>query len=119
MVDEGVSVIQAERGVIGWNHAEVGEGLLEKWNFQREIFIPIGSQYEPTKSRDYKKVASMMNVSHFLVSALGQSYGRDAMAVELSGEALDMVGMAEADLQMTIIEVQEKIEQIKSQLQLA
>lgn len=117
--EKEVSLVEAEREVVGFDHAQVGEALLRKWNFQEEICQAIGAQFSPKKAGQLGQTyAYMMNVAHFLVSALGQNYGRSAMAFELDGESLSKLGMAEMDLQLMMINVQEKIEEVKSQLQL-
>lgn len=116
---KGYTLIDAEREVIGFHHAQVGEALLKKWDFPENVTEPIGFQYHPMGSKNFKKAASLMNVSHYVVSALGQNYGREAMAFAIDSKALDLVSISEEALQMLLIEVQERLMSIKSQLQIA
>lgn len=111
------SIIQAEKEIIGFNHAEIGGALLRKWNFQEEICQSIADQYSPSScGASGKTLAYMLNVSHFLIASLGQNHGRSAMSVPLDSNALKFLNLPEKDLQLMLINIQDKINDVKAQL---
>lgn len=118
--EKGASLLDAEKEVVGWNHAEIGGALLRKWNFQEEICQAVENQYVPKQARESgKNLAHMMNIGHFLISSLGQNFGRNAMAIELDPNSLKLLNITESELQVLLINIQEKIEEVKSQLKVA
>ncbi len=44
---KGLSVVEAERQVFGFDHQDVGRELLQRWQLPEEIFIPIGNHHTP------------------------------------------------------------------------
>ena len=111
--------MKAEQKVLSFDHAEAGWALLKKWNFQVEISEPIGRQYDPLKESFFKPYACMMNVTHGYIATLGQSFGNYGMALEVEPKAVEELGITEEIMQLSLITIQEKLEQIKQQLQLA
>lgn len=112
--EDDISLVKAEDEVIGCNHAQVGEALLVKWNFKSDVSEPVGYQYRPSLAQKYPTTAAMMNLTHFILSGVGQNFGRSSHAFEVDPNVLEKLGIAESDLQVILMEALAKIEEVKS-----
>lgn len=111
---ENITLAEAEERVIGCNHAQVGQRLLEKWNFKSDVSEPVGYQYKPLTAQNYPKASSMMNLTHFIISGVGQNFGKSANAFEVDPNVLESLGISENDLQLILIDSLSKIEDVKT-----
>lgn len=114
--EEKLSLIHAEEKVIGHNHAQVGCALLEKWNFPKSVTHPIEYQYKPFAAKDYKNLAYMINFAHFVMASIGETRGHHSLAFEVDEKVFEQLSISPEDVQRTILEVHEKVEEIKREL---
>jgi len=113
----GCSMLEAESGVFGFDHARTCEALLAKWNFPEEISVPVAYQYRPAEAPLYREPASMLHLAKWIVSGLGANCGRDAFAFEMDGSVLEILDLSETHVQLLILEVQERLATVKCLLQ--
>ncbi len=80
--DEELEKIEAEREVLGYDHAEVGAGFARRWNFPARLEELIGGHHDPA-SDDRSVAARVLAVA-------------DRLANDLAGEGLLLDGREEA-----------------------
>lgn len=114
--EKKISMEDAETAVFGFNHAELGQALLEKWNFPKIISETVGFQFKPLQCTHFTKIACMMHVSNWIVAALGQNHGKDSWAITINEDAFKKLGLTENEIQQTLLDAHEKIDAIKAQL---
>ncbi len=110
---EKVSVNQAESRTLGFDHAQVGAKMLEKWDFPEEVFLPIRYQYNPLEANEYKELAGALQVANWAAGVIGCNDGRDTWALDMAGDAFQI---DEVTLEQAIIEGQERVEKAKQAL---
>lgn len=57
---EGVELIKAEKKIIGYDHTEVGGGLLKKWNLPPQICAAVRFQTNPEKAPQAEQQAAWL-----------------------------------------------------------
>lgn len=61
----------AEISQLGYNHAEIGMFLTEKWNLPIELCDTILNHYSPSKASENKVLASIVHLADYMTQKLG------------------------------------------------
>jgi HD-like signal output (HDOD) protein len=80
----------AEKAVFGYCYAEVGAGMIEKWQFPPEMVSALGNQIEPFEGEAYDPLAGVLNLASWRARA-------EELQLDSSGLAStfpDMVGLS-------------------------
>lgn len=95
--NEKVPFIDAERAVLGFDHAQVGTMLAEKWGLAESQRVAIQYQYNPDelpeKFQEYQGIVDVIHLANSLVLMLGVSGGADGLQYNLSDNALARLGL--------------------------
>lgn len=111
--EEKMTVIAAEQEVLGFDHAQLGAALLEKWKFPRESVEPIEKQYRPMTAETYRALACMTHLANGIAANSGTAAGRDAFAFELQEEAATEIGATPEDFERYVVETHAKMADIR------
>ncbi|MFT3859485.1 MAG: HDOD domain-containing protein [Aquabacterium sp.] len=79
---EDIPILQAERHLLGTDHAEIGALLAERWNLAPHIIDAIASHHQPTLQHS-RGLVGLTHMSDAISHALGLS-GADGEAVPLT-----------------------------------
>ena len=112
----GISLIEAEEEILGFNHAELAGKLLKQWSFPDDISIPVAHQYTPEKAEDHEGMAHMIYLANFVIANIGLNYGRDAWAVFGEQEALTFFELDDFGIQELILSAHETVQDVKGSL---
>ncbi len=113
---EKISIIEAEERILGFHHAQIGKALLAKWNFPPEIYEPIEYQYNPMEAPTQQMSACALHLANCVVGGVGLNYGRDAWAFKAHDEALEKLGLEPDDLERFLLQIHERLNDIKGLL---
>ena len=71
---------RAEQMILGFDHAEVGALILEKWNFPENIINSVRWHHSPESSSIKDDiVADIVHIANFLALMIGHGLGRDGI----------------------------------------
>lgn len=105
LVDEdGVPFCEAERQVLGFDHAQVGGLVMEQWNLPDAysyvtIYHHIPEEL-PKDCEEYRKVLDVVHVANSLCLMLGIGIGADGMQYNVSTDSLERLGIADKTEQL-------------------
>jgi len=74
---ENILMITAENQVLGFNHAEIGKLLAEKWNLPIKLEQVIAYHHQPNFAGSFIMEASIVHLADILSRALNMGYGGD------------------------------------------
>ncbi len=82
--DSGVNLIDAEREVLGFTHAEVGALVSDMWQFPKDLIEPIQYHHAPRAARISPVLVAAVHVGNEVVKAiaLGKSTALHVMAID-------------------------------------
>ncbi len=83
------TLLQAEKKVLNFNHTEISEYLLEKWNFPETILDVCRHCYSPEAGNE--KLPYIIHVSNIFCRALKLGDPADSSIPEISAKALEIV----------------------------
>ena len=89
---------------------QAGTQMLEEWDFPEEVFIPIGYQYEPRTTGEFKALAGALQVANWAAGMTGYNDGRDTWVLDMNNSAFPI---DEEALEGAILEAQDRIEKAK------
>lgn len=86
--EEGTPFEQAEREVLGIDHAEAGAILLENWNIPAEIVNVVRWHHTPEESKHEDIVLDMVHIANSLTMTTGMGRGSDGLNYKPSEEVM-------------------------------
>jgi putative nucleotidyltransferase with HDIG domain len=103
-VNSGHAFLEAEKTLLGVDHAEVGGRLLEHWSFPAGFSNAIRFHHDPLKARPDERLASLVYLGDLIAHFLGYSYGFQTHAVRGRTDALDILGLNAQDVEGFILQ---------------
>ena len=92
MTDEQMSLLSAEREVLGFDHAEVAFEVCSKWNIPEALAIAIRYHHNPSES-DKNTLAYLLHSADCIAMMSGMGGGMDARSCEIEDGAVDFLGL--------------------------
>ena len=111
-VDQGgLSLVEAERSVIGVDHQAFGKALCEKWKFPRSFSFVCGFHHQPMHLEpDSRRLPALVHIAGVLAAQHGYGYPGVVRYREVDPEVLQDVGLTESQLQEVSQEIPEAYE---------
>jgi putative nucleotidyltransferase with HDIG domain len=97
--EDATSLLDAEKRLLGVDHARVGGRVLERWKFPKLLSVAVGFHHDPAKAPDHQRLAASISAGNSIAYLLGHSYGHRPSLAKCSEDALRILGLKEADLQ--------------------
>jgi len=103
---------EAEKAVIGIDHAELGALIAKKWKFSDRMIDLIRHHHAPMEAESEME-ASLVYLADILCMMIGIGVGSDGLAYRFHKEALEKTGFDDKDLQSIIAGFGEKISHVE------
>jgi len=111
--DKQISRIEAEREVLGLDHAEVGGWLAKSWNLPGKLIEPIACHHDPRLAKDEQLASAIVHFSNIIIRGMGYGHAGDIWVPALSSRAWRMLELTPTDLELVLAEVEEKLWEVK------
>ena len=111
--DRQISMFDAEKELLGIDHAEVGGWLAKSWNLPPKLVELIACHHNPLEAKDEKLSTSIIHFSDILIRGLGYGHGDDVWVPPLSKTAWQLLNLTQKDLDEIMDEVEEKLWDVK------
>ena len=109
----GISTLEAEREILGLDHAEVGGWLTKSWNLPTKLIEPIVCHHDPRTSKNEQIASSIVHFSDIMIRGWGYGHADDIWVPPLNKRAWTILGLVPEDLDQIIEEVEEKLWDVK------
>jgi HD-like signal output (HDOD) protein len=104
----------AEKEIMGYNHQEVGEKILEKWNFPPVLRSIVRFYQEPENApADHRMEVSIVHVANAICLMGGIGIGNDGLFHEMKESAINKTGLTAPDLEALYSRVPELLKKIR------
>ena len=112
-----ISFSDAEREVMGFDHQEIGEKVLEKWQFPEVLRAVVRYHHNPDLApQQYRQIVSTVHVANTICLMAGVGIGSDGLYHELSENAIKAIDLSQAELEQVYASVPEILKQAQSML---
>lgn len=106
-VDDGDTLVDVERRIIGCDFAEVGAALTASWQLPVSFGVLIGSQLQPASAGEYAKAAALLNLVGVTAARIGGGTDYD---YPLSPDAYELAGLTQDDIDAVLPAVEAQLD---------
>lgn len=109
-----VTFNEAEKEIMGFNHQEVGERILEKWKFPQVLKSIVRYYQNPENSpEEFKTEVSVVHIAQVISLMAGIGVGSDGLYHQFNSAALNKLGLSGEIIEDTYSKVPEILKQVK------
>lgn len=94
-----VAFMDAERAVLGFDHAEAGARILEKWNLPAPLVGCVRYHHTPLEQPTPTPLTSLVHLADVLCLMLGVGLGADGLNYPLQPGTLELLDLKESDFE--------------------
>lgn len=117
--DEGKSFVEAERLVLGVDHALLGALVARKWNFPESIAHAIAFHHDLERAAKHRELVRLVALANLMVLSFGVGSGAQGLAAPASAELLSEAHLKSRDLDIISLELKDILDQAGELLDLA
>jgi len=117
--DRGLTFVDAEKEVIGIDHAELGARVAEKWNFNPAMVDIIRNHHDPDKAPPDDISIPIVYLADSICMMIGIGVGSDGLAYRYHQDIVDRLNFSDIDLQKTIAGFWGKIKTVEELINLS
>ena len=114
-----ISFVEAEREVLGLDHALLGGAVARVWYFPEPIVKAIALHHDPGRARTDADLVRLVAVANLLVISMGVGVGAEGLSAPVDPGLLKSVGLKSKDLQDMTLEIKSILDQAEELLDLA
>jgi len=107
--EKKISRFEAEREVLGLNHAEAGGWLTRRWNLPAKLVEPVSCHHDPRLAENEQLTSSIVHFADLIIRGMGYGHGDDVWVGPLSQRAWRLMGLAPSDMDQILAEIDEKL----------
>lgn len=111
---EGMPFQEAEKEIMGFDHQEIGEKILMKWNFPDILKAMVRFHHQPDMAPDeFKPAASIVHIANIICLMAGIGIGSDGLYHDLNSSALTTLNFSDQELETLYSEIPDIMNQVK------
>jgi putative nucleotidyltransferase with HDIG domain len=114
MTRNGMTMLDAERELLGTDHAEVGEWLVRSWYLPDKLSEPVACHHDVARSSTHQVKTAVVHLADVLVKASGFGFSGDEYVPRIQPEAWQRLGMTESDLAAIVEELEDRLIETKN-----
>lgn len=108
---------EAEKHILGFDHAEIASKICRKWNIPKEITTAIKNHHHPSVSGKHT-LSYIVHTGDYVARLCGLGYAEDDILYEAEKGAIEFLGLDREILGKMMLGVLEAVEQIGQALKM-
>jgi len=111
----GISIVEAEEDVMGFNHADVGGWLCDRWKFPPILSFPISFHHQMEKvDKNYMRIISIVHLADILCKRahIGNSGEKKIPVIHLPAQ--EHLKLKDDDLEKIVEQLRQEEDKVKS-----
>ena len=117
--DEGKSFVQAEREILGVDHALLGAAAARRWNFPETITHAIAFHHDLEHSQKHRGTARLVALANLMVVSMGVGGGAEGLAASVPESLFAELKLKSRDLEGFALELKNILDQADELLAMA
>ena len=118
VTEQNFTFREAEKKVIGIDHAELGGMVAENWDFSPQMVEIIRNHHLPQKSSISEFESSIVYIADTICMMMEIGVGSDGLAYRFHQEVVERLSLSDRDFQKVISGFCEKLEQVYSMIRI-
>jgi putative nucleotidyltransferase with HDIG domain len=107
----GVPRVEAERAILGTDHAEVGAWLLKSWNLPEDIVEAVANHHRPVLE-PHPRLSVVAHLANCAAHLAGFAPGCETSAVHVDNQVMEQLGVTPEIMGRLVIEVRDSSESV-------
>jgi putative nucleotidyltransferase with HDIG domain len=107
----GLSFLEAEKSVLGVEHAEIGGRVLEEWNFPKNLVGAVRHHHNPAQDRLHEQSAAFVHLGDIIAHCLGQNQKYESFEERAQAEALQILEISPKEMDGLVLETDAALKQ--------
>ncbi|MDR3710242.1 MAG: HDOD domain-containing protein [Capsulimonadaceae bacterium] len=100
--EQGVAYYDAERMVLGFDHAEIGARMCERWNLPPQLVTTIRYHHNPSAQPDSPPLTRIVHLADVLCMMLGIGLGGDGLRYKLEDGVVASLGLDDEAIEQVL-----------------
>ncbi len=117
--EEGKPFVEAEKEVLGVDHALLGAMIARNWNFPEPIAHAIAFHHNLEPATTYRELARLVALANLMVLSMGVGAGAQGLAAPVPAGLLKESNLSTRDLDIISLELKDILDQAGEMLDLA
>lgn len=113
LADKEESFLNAEKTILGFDHAEIAAKVCERWNFPKTISVPVRYHHNPSRFRS-NELAYIVHAADQI--AMWSGMDSDEIMIEPGDTVFDRLGIAVDEIGMIMDQVVASVKEIAEQV---
>ena len=105
---------QEERHILGFDHAQTGAMILEKWNLGPQIVAGIRWHHEPDKADEYQDLIYLIHLADMLALSEGIGTGIYGMQYTVSQKTIQILGLKKHHIEYVASTTMDKMKELET-----
>jgi putative nucleotidyltransferase with HDIG domain len=119
LVDEkGYPFMEAEKEILGIDHAELGAKISEQWQFPEMIVSAIRYHHTPNRATQHRNLVNLIYLCDVVALLTGIGGGADGLSYQADNRVMREFHLQEKDIEKFIAEVNERMNAVENLLTL-
>jgi putative nucleotidyltransferase with HDIG domain len=114
--EKSVSFSDAEKEILGIDHAELGGRITEEWKFPKVIVSSVRYHHTPFSTSDQDETVRLTHLCDVIAMLTGIGGGSDGLFYHSPDEILNHYRLKEEDIERFMIQLEEQFGQVKELL---
>jgi putative nucleotidyltransferase with HDIG domain len=98
MAQKGMPLYQAEKAVLGHDHAEVGARIADRWKFPRDLIMAIQFHHMPDEAKGDSPLVAGTHIANIVARRNGFGIKGEPQDEAIEAFALEATGLGEKEL---------------------
>jgi HD-like signal output (HDOD) protein len=107
----GLSFLEAEKVILGVEHAEIGGRVLARWNFPDNLVSAVWHHHNPAQARPHEQLAAYVHLGDLIAHCLGKAQGYESFALHPRAEALQILEISPREMDTLVLETDAALQQ--------
>jgi len=107
----GESLLEAEKSVLGVEHAEIGGRVLEEWNFPENLICGVQHHHNPVGAGRHEQLAAYVHLGDIIAHCLGLAQKYETFAPRTRPEALHILEISPEEMDPLVQETEDALQQ--------
>ncbi len=114
---KGISFLEAEKDILGIDHAELSALIVKQWNFPREIIQAIRFHHTPLLATSDQEYVYQIYLSDLIAILTGIGGGIDGLSYSGFNQIMVHYGLNEKDIERFMAQLGEQITKVEEMIQ--
>jgi len=109
---EGCSFVEAERAVLGFDHAEIGGRIALHWNLPSVLVSAISLHHNPVQKECVSPLVALVYLGNLICFSITDSNAIGSFSSEINKQCMEVLHLKEKHLSTVILNLQEQMEKV-------